>query len=79
MAKTCSPASLITPISSEALQDTLPISEAMKALSSVKPMEELTKDRTSKPNHIEIGRSTLKDKDLQTMKKPRYFSNKANV
>jgi hypothetical protein len=42
-------------------------------------VEELPKDRLSKQSHIEIGRSILKQKDLQTMKKQCYFSSKVNV
>jgi hypothetical protein len=79
MARIHSTARLITLTSSEVLQDTLPISAAMKALSSMKPTEELPKDKPSKPSYIEIGQSILKEKDLQTMKKLGYFSNKVNV
>jgi hypothetical protein len=78
MARIHSTARLITPASLEALQATLPISETMKASSLVKPTEELLKNGPSKPGHIEIGRSTQKEKDLHTMKKLGYFS-KVNV
>jgi hypothetical protein len=57
----------------------VPIFEAMKASSSSKPIQELPKDRLSKPSYIEIGLSTLKEKDLQTMEKLGYFSSKVNV
>jgi hypothetical protein len=33
----------------------------------------------SKPSYIEIGRSTLREKDLQFMKKLGYFNIKVNV
>jgi hypothetical protein len=78
MARICSTARLITVTSLEALQDTLPIFEAMKASYLVKPVEELSKDRPSKPIHIEIG-IILNEKDLETMKKLGYFSNKVNI
>jgi hypothetical protein len=79
MARFCSTARLITLTSLETLQDTLSIFEAMKASYLVKLEEELSLDRPSKPIHIEIGQSTLKEKDLQTIKKLGYFSNKVNV
>jgi hypothetical protein len=52
---------------------------SQKALSSSKPAQELSKDRPSKLSYIEIGRSTLREKDLQSMKKLVYFSSKVNV
>jgi hypothetical protein len=64
MARIRSTAKLITPTFSKAQQDTVPISEAMRASSSPKPAKELPKDRPSKPNYIEIDRSILKEKDL---------------
>jgi hypothetical protein len=79
MARIHTTAKLITPTSSEACQDTLPISEAMRALSSSRPALELPKVRPSKPRYIEIGRSTLREKDLQSIKKLSYFSSKVNV
>jgi hypothetical protein len=39
----------------------------------------LLKDRTSKASYIKIGRSTLKEKDLQSMRRLGYFSSKVNV
>jgi hypothetical protein len=79
MARIWTTAKLITPTSSEARQDTLPISKVMRALSSSKPAPELSKDRPSKPSYIEIGRFTLREKDRQSMKKLGYFSSKVNV
>jgi hypothetical protein len=70
---------LITPTSLEAQQDTLPNFEAMRASSRSRPIVELPKDRPSKPSYINIGRSTLKEKDLQSMRRLGYFSNKVNV
>jgi hypothetical protein len=70
---------LITPTSSEARQHIMPISKAMKDLSSSKPAQEMPRDRPSKPIYIEIGRSTLREKDLQSMKKLGYFSSKVNM
>jgi hypothetical protein len=64
MARILSTAKLITPTTSEARQDTIPISEAMNDLSSSKPTQELPKDRPSKPSYIEMGRSILKEKDF---------------
>jgi hypothetical protein len=79
MARIRSTAKLIMPTSSEARQDTVPISEAMRASSSSRPAQEIPKDRPWKPSYIEIGRSTLKERDLQTMKRLGYFSNAINV
>jgi hypothetical protein len=39
----------------------------------------LLKDRPSKASYIKIGRSTLKEKDLQSMRRLGYFSSKVNV
>lgn len=78
MARIHSIAKLFMPTSSEARQDTMPISEAMMALSSSRPAQGLSKDRPSKPSHFEIDRSILKEKDLQSMKKLGYF-NKVNM
>jgi hypothetical protein len=78
MARIHSTAKLFMPTSSEARQDTMPISEAMRASSSSRPAQGLSKDRLSKPSHIEIDRSILKEKDLQSMKKLGYF-NKVNM
>jgi hypothetical protein len=72
-------AKLITPISSEARQDTLPISEAMRASSTSRPTAKLLKDRPSKPSYIDIGRSTLKEKDLQSLRSLGYFCSKVTV
>jgi hypothetical protein len=47
--------------------------------SSSKFTAEMSKDRPSKPSYIEIGRSTLKEKDLQSMRRLGYFSNRMNV
>jgi hypothetical protein len=63
----------------EARQDIMLFSKAMKASSSVKLAQELPKDRPSKLSYIEIGHSTLREKNLQSMKKLGYFSNKVNV
>jgi hypothetical protein len=63
MARIRSTAKLITPTSS----------------SSSRPTKELPRDRSSKPSYIDIGRSMLKEKYLQTMKKLGYFNNKVNV
>jgi hypothetical protein len=79
MARIQTTAKLITPTSSEARQDTMSISEAMRASSSSRPAPELPKDRPSKPSNIEIVGSTLREKDLQSMKKLGYFSSKVNV
>jgi hypothetical protein len=79
MARIRSTAKLITPTSSEARQDTLLISEAMRASSSSRPAQEMPKDSPSKPSYIEIGGSTLKERDLQAMRKLGYFSNTVNV
>jgi hypothetical protein len=79
MARIRSTAKLITPTSSEARQETIPISEAMKASSLSKHVQELPRDMPSKPSYIEIGHSTLREKDLQSMKKLSYFSSKINV
>ena len=57
----------------------MPISEAMRASSSLRPAKELARDSPLKPSYIEIGRSILKGKDLQTMKKLGYFNSKVNV
>jgi hypothetical protein len=70
---------LITPTSSKARQDMVPISKAMRASSSSKPARELPKDKQSKPSYIEMGHSILREKDLQTIKKLGYFNNKVNV
>jgi hypothetical protein len=71
---------LITPTSSsEARQGTLPISEAMRASSTSKPTVELPKDIPSKPIYIDICQSTLKEKDLQSMRRLGYFCSKVNV
>jgi hypothetical protein len=56
----------------------LPAAEATKATSS-KAATEMPKDRLSKPSYIEIGRSALKEKDLQTMKRLGYFDSNVNV
>jgi hypothetical protein len=79
MARIRSTARLVTPTSSEALQDTLLISEVMKASSSLKPTEELPKDIPLKPSYFGMGQSTLKEKDLLMMKKLGYFGNKVNM
>lgn len=80
MARICTTAQLINPPTSlETQQDTLPISEAMRASSSSRATAGLPKDRTLKPSYIEIGRSTLKEKDLQFMWRLGYFSSKVNV
>jgi hypothetical protein len=79
MASIRTTAKLITPTSSEARQDTLPIFESMMASSSSRPSPELSMDRPSKPSYSEIGRSTLREKDLQSMKRFGYFSSKVNV
>lgn len=57
----------------------MPISEAMRASSSLRPAKELPRDSPLKPSYIEIGRSILKGKDLQTMKKLGYFNSKVNM
>jgi hypothetical protein len=72
-------AKLITPTSSEARQDTLPIYVTMRSSSITKPTAELSKDRPSKPSYIDIGRSTLNEKDLQSMRRLGYSSSKVNV
>jgi hypothetical protein len=54
MARICTTAKLITPTSSEARQDTLPISEAMKASSTSRATTELPKDRPLKPSYVDI-------------------------
>ena len=79
MARIQTTAKLITPTSSKARQDTMSISEAMRASSSSRPAPELPKDRPSKPSYIEIVGSTLREKDLQSMKKLGYFRSKVNV
>lgn len=66
-------ANLITHTSSEACQDTVTISEAMRASSLFKPAKELPRDRPSKSSYIEIGCSILKEKDLHAMKKLGYL------
>jgi hypothetical protein len=62
MARIRSTANLIMTTSLEAGQDTVSISKAMKASSSTKPVQELPKDRPSKPSYIDIGHSILKEK-----------------
>lgn len=52
----------------------MPISEAMRASSSFGPTKELSRDSPLKPSYIEISRSILIGKDLQTMKKLGYFN-----
>jgi hypothetical protein len=79
MARIWTTAKLITPTSSEARQDTLPISEDMRASPSSRPTPEFSKDKPSKPSYIEIGHSTLREKDLQSMKRLGYFSSRVNV
>jgi hypothetical protein len=69
MARIRSTTKPIMPTSSEARQDKVPISKAMKASSSSKPNQELHKVRPSTPSYIEIGRSILKENDLQSTKK----------
>jgi hypothetical protein len=64
MARIRTTAKLITPTSSEAQQDTMPIFEAMRASSLSRPTLELPNNRPSKPSYIEIGSSTLREKDL---------------
>jgi hypothetical protein len=49
------------------------------ASSSSRFVPELLKDRPSKLSYIKIGRSTLREKDMQSMKKFGYFSSKVNV
>jgi hypothetical protein len=39
----------------------------------------MLKDRLSKSGYIEIGWSTLKEKDLKSMRRLGYFSNRVNV
>jgi hypothetical protein len=78
MARIRSTTKLITPTSSEARQGSKPIFEAMHASLSSKPTQELPKDRPSKLSYIEIGRSTLREKDLQSIKRLGYFT-KVNV
>jgi hypothetical protein len=78
MAIICSTTQLISPTSSEARQDTLPISEAMRVSSSRADIG-LPKDKPSKLSYIETGRSTLKEKDWQSMRRLGYFSTKVNV
>jgi hypothetical protein len=52
----------------------------LRASSSSNSALELPKDVPSKPSYIEIGRSTLREKYLQFMKKKLgYFSSKVNV
>jgi hypothetical protein len=79
MARIQTTTKLITPTFSEARQDTLPIFEAMRASSSSRPTAELPKDRPSKPSYIEIGSSTLREKDVQSMRRLGYFSSKVNM
>jgi hypothetical protein len=55
MARIHSTARLITPTSSKALQDFVQISEAMRASSSSKLAEELSKDMSSKLSYIDVG------------------------
>jgi hypothetical protein len=57
----------------------MPISEAMRASSSIRPSPELRKDRPSKPSYIEIGLFTLRENDLQSVRRLGYFSSKVNV
>jgi hypothetical protein len=69
-----------TPTTSEACErdenalDTMMISESMRASSAArsksksKAAEGGPKDRPSKPKYIDMGRSILNDKDLQSMK-----------
>jgi hypothetical protein len=68
---------LISPTSEER-QDTFPVLEATRA-SSWNVATEMLKDRPLKPSYIEIGRSTLKGKDLQSMRRLQYFSIRVNV
>jgi hypothetical protein len=56
----------------------LHVFEATRA-SSPRVAAELLKDRPSKPSYIEIGRSILKEKVLQTMRRLGYFSSGVNV
>jgi hypothetical protein len=56
----------------------LPIFEATRASSS-RVVAEMPKDRPSKLSYIEIGRSTLKEKYLQSMRRLGYFSSRVNV
>jgi hypothetical protein len=51
----------------------------MRASSSSRPTAELPKDRSSKPRYIDIGRSILKEKYLQSMRILGYFNNKVNM
>jgi hypothetical protein len=51
----------------------------MRALLTSRATAELPKDRPSKPSYIDIGRSTLKEKDLQSTRRLDYFSSKVNV
>jgi hypothetical protein len=57
----------------------VPISKAMRGSSSSRLVQEVPKDRPSKPSYIEISRSTLKERDLQAMKKLGYFDSNVNV
>jgi hypothetical protein len=79
MARIQTTAKLITPTSLELQQDTLYISEAMRASSTSRLTAELSKDRPSKPSYIDIDRSTLREKDLQLMRRLGYFNSKVNV
>jgi hypothetical protein len=72
-------AKVITLTSSEVRQGTLPISKSMRDPSSSKPAPKMPKDKPSKPSYIEIGHSTLREKDLQSMKRLGYFTSKVNV
>jgi hypothetical protein len=56
----------------------MPIFDATRASSS-RVDKELPKDGPSKPSNIEIGRSTLKEKDQQSMRRLGYFSSRVNV
>jgi hypothetical protein len=79
MARIHSIGKLIMPTYSKAHQNIVPISKAMKASLSSKTAKELPKDRLSKPSHIEMSRSILREENLQNMKKLSYFNSKVNV
>jgi hypothetical protein len=79
MARIRATTKLITPTSSEAQQDVMPISTAMRASSTSRATAELPNDRPSKLSYIDIGRSTLKENDLQSMRRLGSFSSKVNV
>jgi hypothetical protein len=51
----------------------------MRASSTSRPTTKLLKDRPSKPSYIDIGRSTLKEKDLQSLRSLGCFSSKVTV